>query len=159
MLTRNAELTVTANDQSRLFGQANPPLTYELSGFVGGETASVVSGTASCSTVATPSSPAGDYPIICSAGSLSAPGYTVARFVAGTLTVAYSKPCSTAPSAGPLRVASGQNVIIGPARVTDNTGGVDVSGNRVIGPLNVTGNASPVHATDNSVTGRATIQS
>ena len=38
MMTRAAKLTVTANDQSRLFGQANPPLTYAISGFVGGET-------------------------------------------------------------------------------------------------------------------------
>ena len=75
MTTRAAKLTVTANDQSRLFGQANPPLTYAISGFVGGETSAVVSGTAACSTTATPSSPAGDYPITCTAGSLSAPGY------------------------------------------------------------------------------------
>ena len=74
---------MTANDQSRLFGQANPPLTYALTGFVGGETASVVSGTAACSTTATPSSPAGDYPITCTAGSLSAPGYVFDTFVAG----------------------------------------------------------------------------
>ena len=66
---------MTANNQSRLFGQANPPLTYAITGFVGGETSAVVSGTAACSTTATPSSPAGDYPITCTAGSLSAPGY------------------------------------------------------------------------------------
>ena len=72
---RAAELTVTANEQSRPVGQANPPLTYDLSGFVGGEHASVVSGTASCTTTATPSSPAGDYPITCTVGSLGAPGY------------------------------------------------------------------------------------
>ena len=79
MTTRAAKLTVTANDQSRLFGQANPPLTYAISGFVGGETSAVVSGTAACSTTATPSSPAGTYPITCTAGSLSAPGYVVRR--------------------------------------------------------------------------------
>src|SRR5262249_13539894 len=32
--TRNAKLTVTADDQSRLFGQANPRLTYDVAGFV-----------------------------------------------------------------------------------------------------------------------------
>ncbi len=36
--TRAAELTVTADDQTRLFGQANPPLAHALSGFISGET-------------------------------------------------------------------------------------------------------------------------
>ena len=100
-------------DQNRLFGQANPPLTYALSGFVAGETSAVVSGTAACSTTATPSSPAGSYPITCAAGSLSAPGYVFETFVAGTLTVGYSRPCLTGPSAGPLHVAAGEAVCIG----------------------------------------------
>ena len=39
-----ATLTVTANDQTRPQGEANPPLTYTLSGLVNGDTASVVSG-------------------------------------------------------------------------------------------------------------------
>jgi hypothetical protein len=98
--TRAAKLTVTANEQSRLFGQVNPPLTYDLSGFVGGETASVVSGTASCTTTATPSSPAGVYPITCTVGSLSAPGYVFDSFVAGTLTVTYHAPVPERPPHG-----------------------------------------------------------
>ena len=98
--TRAAQLTVTANNQSRLFGQANPPLTYTISGFVGGDTSAVVSGTAACTTTATPSSPAGTYPITCTAGTLSAPGYTFATFVAGTLTVSYSRPCLTGYTRG-----------------------------------------------------------
>ena len=92
MTTRDAKLTVTANNQSRLFGQANPPLTYAITGFVGGDTSAVVSGTAACTTTATPFSPAGDYPITCTAGTLGAPGYVFATFVAGTLTVSYSQP-------------------------------------------------------------------
>jgi hypothetical protein len=228
VMTRNAALTVTANDQSRLFGQANPPLTYELSGFVGGETASVVSGMASCATTATRSSPAGDYPITCTVGSLSAPGYVFETSVGGRLTVAYSRPCLVGPSAGPLHIAAGEagcigaggnqtgpvtvapggsvdveggritgpvtangaavvricgatitgpltitgssgavlvggagcasNTIVGPVRVTDNAGGVEVVGNTVVGPLRITGNAAPVHAAGNDVTGPVTIQ-
>jgi hypothetical protein len=226
--TRAAELTVTANDQGRLFGQANAPLTYELGGFVGGETSAVVSGTALCSTTATPASPAGDYPITCSVGSLSAPGYVFETFVAGMLAVGYSRPCLTGPSSGPLRVAAGEavcigaggsqtgpvtvapggsldveggritgrvvangaavvricgatitgpltvtgstgpvvvggegcdpNTIVGPVRITDNTGGVEVDGNTVVGPLRITGNAAPTDAAGNTVTGPATIQ-
>jgi len=171
-----------------------------------------VSGAASCSTTATPSRLAGDYPITCAAGTLSAPGYVFDSFAAGTLTVAYSEPCSTGPSAGALHIAAGEavcidagsshagpvtvvaggsldveggtitgpvvadgaalvrvcgatifgpltvtgssgpvvvggegcepNLVVGPVRVTENTGGVVVSGNRVIGPLRVIGNAA-----------------
>jgi len=226
--TRAAVLTVTANNQSRLFGQPNPPLTYTIRGFVGGETSAVVSGTAACTTTATPSSTAGSYPITCTAGTLSAPGYTFTTFVAGTLTVSYSRPCLTETHTGPLNVAAGEavcigsggmqigpvrvspgasldveggqvigpltsssaavvricgatitgplsihsgtgpvlvggdvcdpNTIVGPLRVTDNTGGVEVNGNHVIGPLRVTGNSAPVHAVANTVTGLVTIQ-
>ena len=228
MTTRAAELTVTANNQSRLFGQANPPLTYTISGFVGGDTSAVVSGTAACTTTATQGSTGGSYPITCTAGTLSAPGYSFATFVAGTLTVTYTSPCLSETHAGPLTVGAGQavcigaggaqtgpvtvkpggsldleggtitgpldsksanairvcaatvrgpvtisgssgpvlvggeacdpNTIVGPLRVTDNTGGVEVNGNHVIGPLRVTGNSAPVHAVGNTVTGPVTIQ-
>ena len=65
-----APLTVTADDQSRLFGAANPPLTATLSGFVLGQTlaTSGVTGQASCTTTATPFSPGGGYPITCTQG-------------------------------------------------------------------------------------------
>ena len=81
-----AVLTVTANDANRLYGDANPAFSYTFSGFVLGDTASVVTGTASCSTTATPTSPAGTYPITCTQGTLAATNY-VFSFVAGTLTV------------------------------------------------------------------------
>ena len=59
-----------ADNKSRLFGPANPPLTATLSGFVLGQTlaTSGVTGTASCTTTAMPFSPAGNYPITCTAG-------------------------------------------------------------------------------------------
>jgi hypothetical protein len=161
-MTRAAELTVTADDQSRLFGQPNPALTYELSGFVGGETASVVSGTASCSTTATPASPAGDYPITCTAGSLSAPGYVFDSFVAGTLTVGYSHPCSAGPSTGPLQVAAGEAVCIGvggshtgPVTVAPG-GSLDVEGGRITGPV-VANAAAAVRICGATITGPLTI--
>ena len=162
MTTRAAMLTVTARDQSRLFGQANPPLTYEISGFVAGETSAVVSGTAACSTTATPSSPAGSYPITCTAGSLSAPGYVFETFVAGTLTVSYSRPCLTGPSAGPLHVAAGEAVCIGaggshtgPVTVAPG-GSLDVEGGRITGPVVATG-AAAVRICGATITGPLTI--
>jgi hypothetical protein len=160
--TRAAELTVTANDQSRLFGQANPPLTFEITGFVGGETASVVSGSAACSTTAIPSSPAGDYPLTCTVGLLSAPGYTFASFVAGTLTVRYSSPCLSGPRSGPLHVAAGEAACIGaggsqtgPVTVAPG-GSLDVEGGTITGPV-VAGGAAVVRICGASITGPVTI--
>ena len=145
--TRAAKLTVTAHDQTRLFGQANPSLTYGISGFVGGETASVVSGTAACSTTATPWSPAGTYPISCSAGTLGAPGYVFDSFVAAMLTVSYSRPCLSGVNAGPLRIGAGDAVCItaggsqtGPVTVAPG-GSLDVEGGRVTGPVTALGAA------------------
>jgi hypothetical protein len=81
-----AVLTVTATSQSRLFGQANPTLTSTISGFVNGDTQSVVSGTPALATTATVGSSTGAYPITVAAGTLSATNYTF-TFVDGTLTV------------------------------------------------------------------------
>jgi hypothetical protein len=86
-----AHFTVTANNQARLYGDANPTLTYVISGFKGSDTAAVVSGLASCSTTATlTSTVAGStYPITCSVGSLTAANYDFpsGNFVTGALTV------------------------------------------------------------------------
>jgi hypothetical protein len=160
--TRNAELTVTATNQSRLFGQPNPPLTYAITGFVGGETSAVVSGTAACTTTATPSSPGGSYPITCAAGTLTAPGYSFATFVAGTLTVAYTKPCLAGTNAGPLRVAAGEALCIGAGGyqtgpVTVGPGGsLDVEGGRITGPVVASG-AAVVRICGATITGPLTI--
>ena len=81
-----AQLTVTADNQSRLYGDPNPPFTYVITGFVNGDDISVVSGTADCTTTATQASPVGAYPITCTVGTLSAQNYVFA-FVAGTLTI------------------------------------------------------------------------
>ena len=52
-----ATLTVTADDLTRPEGEANPPLTYTLSGLVNGDTASVVDGAPILSTTATIAQP------------------------------------------------------------------------------------------------------
>ncbi len=81
-----ALLTVTADDRTRLYGQANPALTYTLTGFANGDTSAVVTGTATLSTTATAASPVGTYPITVGLGILSAADYAFAA-VNGTLTV------------------------------------------------------------------------
>jgi MBG domain-containing protein/YDG domain-containing protein/concanavalin A-like lectin/glucanase superfamily protein/uncharacterized protein DUF2341 len=81
-----ATLTVTADNQNRAYGAANPVLTAHYSGFAGGDDTNVLSGTPSLNTTATATSPAGNYPITVNQGSLSAANYTFA-FANGTLSV------------------------------------------------------------------------
>ena len=79
-------LTVTADDKTMVYGSAVPALTDTITGFVNGDTSSVVSGAADLSTTATSASAVGSYPIDVSLGTLSAANYTFA-FVDGTLTI------------------------------------------------------------------------
>ena len=81
-----ATLLVTANNASKFYNTANPPLTYTITQFVNGDTSAVVSGTPSESTTATTTSPTGTYPIAISQGTLSAANY-VFSFQNGTLTI------------------------------------------------------------------------
>jgi hypothetical protein len=81
-----ATLTVTASNQSLVYGQPFPALTYTLNGFVNNDGLSVVAGAPVLTTMATPTSPDGSYPITCATGTLTALNY---RFVcvSGSLTV------------------------------------------------------------------------
>ena len=65
-----ATLTVVADSLTRPEGDANPPLTYSLSGLVNGDTTSVVSGAPILSTTATIASFDGQYPITVAVGTL-----------------------------------------------------------------------------------------
>ncbi len=79
-----APLTVTANDWARPTNVANPTFGASYSGFVLGEDRQSLSGTLSCTTIATTTSPPGTYPITC--GGLSAPNYAIS-YPVGTLTI------------------------------------------------------------------------
>src|SRR5207244_10057111 len=78
-----AALTVTADNQTRVYGAANPPLTVSYSGFVNGDTAAGLTTAPTVSTPGTVASAVGTYPITASgAGSAN---YTIS-YVSGTLT-------------------------------------------------------------------------
>src|SRR5439155_17581681 len=98
-----AHLTVTANNASREYGDANPSFLATLSGFKNGETlaTSGVTGSASCSSPATPSSAVSGnpYAITCSIGTLAAGNYDFPTLVAGQLTITKAHLTVTAPSA------------------------------------------------------------
>jgi len=94
-------LLVTADNQSITYGDANPPFTYSFSGFVNGQTlaTSDVTGAASCSSTATPTSPIGTYPITCAIGSLNSNNYTF-NFADGVLTILQKALTITAQNQG-----------------------------------------------------------
>jgi hypothetical protein len=68
-------ITVTPDPQGRAYGAADPTFTVGFSGFVNGDTASVITGSPVCTTTATPTSVPGTYPIDCALGTLSATNY------------------------------------------------------------------------------------
>src|SRR5205823_3833997 len=83
-----AHLTVTAQDQSRTYGAANPTFTATITGFVNGETIAVVSGSPTFSGTgpsSTATSTVGNYVITPAVGTLSATNYDFTPFVDGTL--------------------------------------------------------------------------
>jgi hypothetical protein len=90
-------LTVTANPASIAFGSALPAFSVTYSGFVPGDTQSVISGTPSFTTNAALYSLPGTYTITPGAGTLHYPSYYTLKFVAGTLTIT---PNGTAPANG-----------------------------------------------------------
>jgi hypothetical protein len=90
-----APLSVTALNQSRMYGDVNPAFTYSITGFVGSDflNQSELSGAPVLSTTALDrTSPAGAYPISIARGTLAYadPDYTfnAAQFVPGRLTIA-----------------------------------------------------------------------
>lgn len=82
-----APLTVTAKPESKPYGAAVPSLGYTITGFVNGQSASVVSGAPVLSTTGKSSSGVGSYPITVTAGSLSAANYDFPNLVSNTLSI------------------------------------------------------------------------
>ncbi|MFT3743061.1 MAG: MBG domain-containing protein [Pyrinomonadaceae bacterium] len=95
------QLTVTANNQTRVYGAPNPTLTYSITGFVNGEGVGVVTGTPSITTTANATSAPGTYPITTAVGTLAAPNYTFTT-ANGTLTVTQAATTTTITNAAAL---------------------------------------------------------
>jgi parallel beta-helix repeat protein len=83
LIVAPAPLTITADDKTRVFGVANPPLTATFTGLVNGDTPDVVTGLV-LNTTADINSPVGTFPITVSGGV--AANYDI-TFVPGTLTI------------------------------------------------------------------------
>jgi hypothetical protein len=106
-------LTIRANDVTKVLGQTNTALSYTITGFVNGDSASVLSGAPSLSTTLTPNSGIGVYPILTGPGTLSAANYDLV-FINGSITVATpaknpttsSSPSDLAPILSSLSVSN-----------------------------------------------------
>ena len=82
-----APLTVTANGVSRVYGASDPALGVSYSGFVNGETSSVLGGTLSVvDSDAAPTTGVGSYAGVITASGQTSTNYTI-TYVAGNLTV------------------------------------------------------------------------
>ena len=79
-----ATLTITANNQTKVYGFAMPPLTVSFSGFVNGDTQNSLTTQPTIGTTATATSAAGNYPITAS-GAVD-PNYLI-TYGPGTLSV------------------------------------------------------------------------
>jgi len=83
LTVNKAALTITANDASKTYGDANPTLSVSYSGFVNGDDASKLTTQPTITTTATAGSAVGTYPITVSGAASS--NYTF-TYKAGTLT-------------------------------------------------------------------------
>jgi gliding motility-associated-like protein len=84
IVVNKAELTVTADDKSRVFGMPDPVFTYSFSGFVNNETQAQLIVRPVATTVADAAAPAGEYAI--NVSGAEADNYSF-KYVAGTFTI------------------------------------------------------------------------
>ena len=92
-----ADLTITANDASRVFGVPNPTFSASYSGFVNGEGPASLTTPVILTTPANSASPVGAYAI--DAAGATSPNYAI-TFHQGTLTVAKASSLTTITSPG-----------------------------------------------------------
>ena len=146
-MVNKTTLQVTANDAQRIFGQPNPAFTTTITGFVGGDTAAVVTGVPTVTTMAIPTSPVGVYPIVATQGTLAAANYIFA-FLNGNLTITQATPGSggtppatVTPSLNPAPL--GSQVTFTVTVPTGATGTVSFyDGMTLLGTAPVTGNTA-----------------
>ncbi|MHB8888047.1 MAG: glycosyl hydrolase 53 family protein [Acidobacteriaceae bacterium] len=142
-----ATLIVSAQNATRQYGAANPAFSDTITGFVNGDTQSVVTGSLALSTTATAASIPGNYDITIQAGTLAAANYTFS-FVNGTLTVTPASTVTTLTTSA-TTVYPGQSVSL-TATVASAAGAIPAgtvtffSGTTVLGTatLSTTGTAT-----------------
>ena len=107
-----AHLTVTANNASKTYGDANPTLSATVSGFLNNETlaTSGVTGAGAATTTATALTGAGTATITAGVGSLTASNYDFTTFATGNLTISKANAIVTANSSSVTYTGVAQSV-------------------------------------------------
>lgn len=117
-------LTVTAANQSKTYGQANPTLTFSYSGFITGESAASLTTAPTASTTASTGSSVGSYPITV-AGGVS--GNYSFNYVAGALTISPVALASTSINFTPPASTSYSGSGIGYTAISGGVSGFSYS--------------------------------
>jgi hypothetical protein len=101
-----ATLDISAKNVAVTYGQTPPPVTaYALTGFVNGDTASVVSGAPLLTTSVTSTTPVGFYPIGVQVGTLAAENYSFSTASSGEGSVGvYRAPLTIKPASFTIHV-------------------------------------------------------
>jgi len=153
---KKAPLTVTANDKSMVYGGGLPVFDATLTGFVNGDTPSVISGVVcraldSSGTPVSSTSPVGDYRIACSGGT--AANYEF-RYKTGTLTINQANTTIALASA-PASAIFGQPLTITANVAVTSPGSGNPTGTVGFkdGSSDISGcNSQPVSATTSTAT-------
>ena len=90
LIINKREVTVKADNQSKVYGAENPELTYTASGFVEGESLDTLGITPRLTTEAVKNSPVGSYPITFSNPTAETDNYTI-KYENATLTIGRSQ--------------------------------------------------------------------
>ena len=171
VMVNRAILTVAANNISVPYG-TTPVLSAAITGFVNGDTLSVVSGAPALATKVTSTSLPGSYPISIGQGTLSAANYSFAT-IGGTFTVTFTASvpakgtlCNGAfygTFNGNLTISAGQICIFIDGVVTGNIqqsgGTLEVIQSTVDGNLQVTGGGLFTVTSSSVIKGNLTVQS
>ena len=141
-----AQLTVAADNQSKYEGTPNGPLTATITGFVGNDTAAVVTGSPILITTATTSSGVGVYPIVVGLGTLAAANYNFPTLVNGSYAVNSPGPAAVTITTGNILPTYGQTLTftakvaptVGPAATPTGTVQFQLEGTDIGSPVALT---------------------
>ena len=152
-----AVLTITSSNASMTYGASLPTFGYSPSGFLGGDTASVITGTVTHSTTGSSTANAGSYSITPNVSSLSSTNYTFSASN-GTLTInkavitiAASNASMTYGASLPTFVSTSSGFLGGDTAsvitgsVTHSTTGSSIAN---VGSYSITPNVSGLSATN-----------
>jgi hypothetical protein len=159
-----APLTISAENNTRVYGEANPAFTFSYTGFKNGEASTVIDTAPTVSSTANTTSDVGTYPITVTGGTDN--NYSF-NYVSGTLTITkanqtitFNKPGDVSESVGTFELTATSSSKLGVRFESADLAKLTISGNTatINGPGNVmvkavqTGNNNYEPATDVSQT-------